>query len=163
MNEFIPIKGYEGFYSINDKGDVYSHKTNKLLKHFYNRKGYSRVCLSIKGKAKNFLVHRLVISCFNYASNMQVDHVDGNIKNNHVSNLEYVENRENSIRYQKRIGKSGNAIQYGKYAAQVWHKGKNHWGGYYNTKLEATNARKKLKEKLNNQAINNVLNYKEGE
>ncbi|MBC6606264.1 HNH endonuclease [Hymenobacter sp. BT188] len=61
-------------------------------------KGYRQVELYLdKGKPSRLLVHRLVAERFLslIAGKDQVNHKDGNQLNNHVSNLEWVTNREN--------------------------------------------------------------------
>lgn len=63
------------------------------------KKGYHRVTLTIdKGKKKTFLVHRLIAQKFipNPDNLPQVNHIDGNKDNNHVNNLEWVDNQTNT-------------------------------------------------------------------
>ena len=74
-------------YKISNFGEVYSLKTNKLLKPFKNKYGY--LLIDINGN--KFLVHRLVAQLFiNNPNNLpQVNHKDENKLNNFVDNLEW--------------------------------------------------------------------------
>ena len=60
-------------------------------------RGYSNVCIVVNGKRKYCLVHRLVAMTFipNPLNKKQVNHIDGNKKNNNVTNLEWCTNQEN--------------------------------------------------------------------
>lgn len=57
-----PIEGYNGKYLVSNLGRIKSlkHANARLLTPFMNNKGYDRVCLSQFGKARHFLVSRLV-------------------------------------------------------------------------------------------------------
>ena len=71
---------------------------------------YMKVALCIKGKLKQFLVHRLVAKAFvpNPENKREANHIDGNKTNNKVSNLEWVTARENQIHAVKtRLKKHG--------------------------------------------------------
>ena len=60
--EWRPIEGYGGKYLCSNMGRIKSlkHAEARLLTPFMNNKGYDRVCLSRFGKARHFLVSRLV-------------------------------------------------------------------------------------------------------
>lgn len=100
-----------GFYRVSSKGRVMSvdrvitssdgrtwQQPAKVLKPDDSHNGgYLTVMLSIHGKAKRHLVHRLVASEFleNQLGRPEVNHVDGNKKNNRVENLEWISRQKN--------------------------------------------------------------------
>lgn len=94
------IKDYEGFYQISDEGQVrrlLKHGKTKLVK---DREGkYCTVSLSKKGVKKSYNVHRLVAEHFLEQPEgcTEVNHKDGNKRNNHISNLEWVSQRQNLL------------------------------------------------------------------
>lgn len=84
----IPYGNFD--YEVNEYGEVYSHKSNKLLKSCYGRDGYERVCLyGGAGKKKYIFRHNLVLRAFGpeQPAGTTCDHIDRNIHNNHISNL----------------------------------------------------------------------------
>jgi len=89
------IRGFEGRYSVNEEGDVFSHIRGRKLKPWISGGGYYYVNLA--GKSK--LVHRLVAEAFlpDFLDKPQVNHIDGNKLNNHISNLEMVTASENVL------------------------------------------------------------------
>lgn len=102
---FKKIEGYPGYF-ITDTGDVYcNRKSNcgwqgvRKLSHKgrNNPHRYLSVCLSVDGKKKYLQIHRLVALayCSGYFPGAVVNHKDGNIHNNHYSNLEWVSQKEN--------------------------------------------------------------------
>ena len=95
------IEGYENEYKISDKGNIKSYKKGeKLLKPKLDGKGnYLMICLSKDGDLKYFLIHRLVAKTFipNPYEKEQVNHIDGNKKNNCVENLEWCTSSENIL------------------------------------------------------------------
>ena len=94
---WLDIEGYEGRYLVSNFGRVKSLITNKILNQYKDRYGYLRVILSLNGKQKIYLVHRLVAKAFipNPENKLEVNHKDGNKENNHVDNLEWVTSKEN--------------------------------------------------------------------
>lgn len=100
------IEGYEECgkgYKVFEDGSVVSYKRGRtitdtpqtILKQQVSKgtKGYCQVSL---GK-KTVKVHRLVALAFipTIEGKTQVNHIDGNKQNNHVSNLEWCDNAEN--------------------------------------------------------------------
>lgn len=73
-------------------------KRGAVLKQFDNSGGYLTVQLRVNGKAKTSLVHRLVLCAFTETvdTELHVNHIDCNRKNNCVENLEWVTRLENA-------------------------------------------------------------------
>lgn len=95
---FRDVAGYEGKYQVTSWGRVYNVDTEKFLRTEETEKGYLRVDLyDASGKRKHYKVHRLVAKAFIMNPNglPQVNHIDGNPKNNSFTNLEWVTNKEN--------------------------------------------------------------------
>lgn len=108
------INGYVG-YEINEKGDVFSYKQYKpkqlkQQKVLQSKKGYFQVRLYDEGDSKFHYVHRLVWETFvgEIPSDKQIDHIDGDTSNNHISNLELVTGRENIKKYHNAVDKYRN-------------------------------------------------------
>lgn len=99
------IPNWEEYYEINENGDVRNKKTQKLLIGDINNAGYYRVCLYYSPYRERFFRHRLVATLFieNPNNLKEVNHIDGNKANNHVSNLEWCSRKDNE-RQARRIG-----------------------------------------------------------
>jgi len=89
-------------YTVNEEGEIYSNvrKKKRLMTSCgTSRKGlYQVVTLTtIDGKQKPYYVHRLVAEAFipNPLGYPQVNHIDGNPKNNKANNLEWCNNAQN--------------------------------------------------------------------
>ena len=86
-------------YVVSDRGRIRSLQTGVILKTFQRNTGYLTVSLRNDEQSKTCYVHRLVATMFipndNTLEHDQVNHIDGNKKNNSVSNLEWVSSREN--------------------------------------------------------------------
>lgn len=95
---FYPIKGFEE-YLINKIGEIYFTKHNIIMKYKIDRYGYPCIGLTKNLKRYYFTIHRLVALTFipNPENKPCVNHKDGNKTNNHVSNLEWVSVKENTI------------------------------------------------------------------
>lgn len=91
------IKGYESLYAVTSCGKIFSYRKKKFLSPRKNNSGYLRVALYKDGKAKDFLVHRLVAEAYlpNPANLPQVNHIDEDKTNNALLNLEWCTAAEN--------------------------------------------------------------------
>ena len=91
------VDGFEGLYSVNKNGSVFSHVNNNYVKENQSDGRYKRVGLAKNGIVKKYFVHRLVALSFipNPLNKPTVNHIDGNKFNNHVDNLEWATMREN--------------------------------------------------------------------
>lgn len=87
---------YSEEYSISNYGKVKNNKTEKVLNPRLNSKGYLRVRLF----GKEVFVHRMVAECFLPPSTKEfINHINGNKKDNRLSNLEYCTASENMLHY----------------------------------------------------------------
>ena len=86
------INGFEK-YKISDCGIVKNIQKGTILYGNINHDGYVRVKLSSNKGFRNVFVHRLVAEAFlgtPVDDTLEVNHIDENKENNHVSNLEWV-------------------------------------------------------------------------
>lgn len=113
MEIWKPIDISKGVYEVSNEGrvrrvyrDPRTVKKNgspyRYLKprlHKGNRTDYFDVTIWTEDVHKTFLVHRLVAETFipNPKNLAQVNHKNGNGKDNRVENLEWVTNRENAL------------------------------------------------------------------
>jgi len=98
-NGFIKIDSFPD-YMINESGSVYSMLSNKILTpRVRNKSGYLFVTLLTTDKvSKNILVNRLVahvyLGMIDLYNDLEVDHKDRNIHNNHYKNLQVLTKQE---------------------------------------------------------------------
>jgi hypothetical protein len=95
------IPGYSGRYCVYSDGRIQNQQSGKFLspgKRGKNKK-YLYVILSNDQGKKSYSIHRLVAEAFlpNPHSLPQVHHKDEDTLNNHVENLEWLSNRDNSF------------------------------------------------------------------
>lgn len=138
------IQGYENLYKVSNYGNIKSLfkgedkaivlKTSIVL-------GYVSCGLWSGGKGKMIKNHRIVAQAFipNPNNLPEVNHIDGNKLNNHVSNLEWCTSRENTshrdngnkIRKSKYIGVSPTSHTLKRWKAYcLLNKKQNHLGTY---------------------------------
>ena len=91
------VKGYEGLYAVTSCGRVWSYRSKKFLKPKCDKDGYFQVNLSKNGKAKRFLIHRLVASAYlpNPDNLPEVDHIDNDKTHNYLNNLQWITHKDN--------------------------------------------------------------------
>jgi len=94
----VKIAGFDN-YSITNNGVIVNMRTGRTLKVGHNQNGYCQVQLCSDGKAKTCSIHKLVYQAFKGNTGIfEINHIDGNKNNNHISNLELVTKRENMIK-----------------------------------------------------------------
>lgn len=105
MEIFVPIDGYDGQYLVSNKGQVFTMHKKRLMNQTENEKGYLSVEFLKDGKRKRFKVHRLVAQAFIDNPNLykEINHIDGNKKNNEAENLEWCSRSEN-LKHAYRLG-----------------------------------------------------------
>ena len=89
------VKDFDN-YEVNENGEIRHKKKKTILKHIIDR-GYHKVLLR-KGPIKlKTGVHRIVASAFipNPYDYKEVNHIDENKSNNHVTNLEWCDRHQN--------------------------------------------------------------------
>ena len=91
------IEGYKGKYQVSNFGKVKNTNTNHILSQSKNNCGYYRVGLYFNKVNKRVDVHRLVAEAFinNPEQKKEVNHINGNKKDNSINNLEWVTHKEN--------------------------------------------------------------------
>ena len=113
--EWRDIPGYEGDYEVSNTGLVRSVAGKTTVSNYKGKARVRtweqrilkeknpggrdvRVSLWKDGKEKSFLVHQLVAKAFipNPEGHSVINHIDGNPRNNNVSNLEWCDHRHNN-------------------------------------------------------------------
>lgn len=97
-NRWMPVFGYEDKYKVDVlSGNVFSEVSGNMLHPFVSNRGYVLVHLSKEGVKSNASVHRIVYESLygEIPSGYEIDHIDGDKKNNHYSNLRACSSAEN--------------------------------------------------------------------
>lgn len=102
--EWRDVEGFEGFYKISNMGRLKSmggwcgtaKRKESIRSTGFTRDGYEKVRLLYHGKDRTCRIHRLVAETFipKLDGKETVNHIDGNKKNNCVSNLEWTDRKE---------------------------------------------------------------------
>lgn len=92
---------YNENYVVNEYGELFSlfgYKIRKL-KPYINANGYAMYRLRVNGKtihrSAHFLSYWVNIGHFDKSDGLQIDHIDGNKRNNHYLNLRRVTPKDN--------------------------------------------------------------------
>jgi len=136
-------------YFITKEGTVWSAKRNKWLK-VRIKENYALARICINGKHKYIPIHRILANLFipNPNNLPYVNHIDGNPRNNNLSNLEWVTHQQNMQhassthllgRKDKYTGTHFNT-QSGKWIARKRINGKQIYIGTYSSQQDAHSA-----------------------
>lgn len=84
-------------YEVSNNGRVRNTKTGRIMKTNINTNGYETVCLRKNKQQYNCRVHRLIADSFYGGEHdgLDVNHIDGNKRNNVISNLEFCTRKDN--------------------------------------------------------------------
>lgn len=104
MEKRIQINGQNFDYMIKENGEIFSLKTNKILKGSITPSGYKYYRLKLNGETYRFYAQVLMAICFlnyNQEKGYVVNHIDGDKLNNNIKNLEVITQKENMIHANK--------------------------------------------------------------
>lgn len=119
------IVGYEDLYQVSNLGNIKSYtkmvqrrttkmylKSGKLLKQTFHSEGYLVVGLTKDNKTTNYFVHKLVADAFlpKIEDINDINHIDGDKRNNNVFNLERCTRQQNIIHAYKILKRKSNTI-----------------------------------------------------
>lgn len=95
IEEWRDIPGFEGRYKASSLGRIKSN--SRIRKLCLNTSGYYTTGFKTKNKQKTYLVHHLVLLAFvgPRPEGLETRHLDGNCRNNSLSNLTYGTHKEN--------------------------------------------------------------------
>jgi len=154
---------YTNMYRIYRDGRVESVKRKGVLKNIFlkgstNNRGYKRINLRKDGKAKTYLIHRLIAIHFipNPNNFPEVDHIYQEKYDNSISNLRWCSSSTNMRnRTQKRTNDLPRGVTItssGKYIARIRINYKTKYLGCYKTKEEASSIYEEaLSEQMHNE------------
>lgn len=157
IEQFKPIRNYEGLYEISNWGNIrtllYSKKLGDpphLLRTASNSHGYVCGILTKDKIPTSFKIHHLVWDHFGdkprNGHKLQIDHIDGNKTNNFIGNLRLLSNRDNITAWHRknRLNKIPTGVQFikdiNKYQSRICINYKFISLGYYDNINDASLA-----------------------
>jgi hypothetical protein len=111
-----------------------------------NKDGYNHHRTKIN--QKEYVTSRIIYKAFNLewnitnTKNNEIDHIDINSLNNHISNLRIATSKEQKINTNRVINAKGFCFKNGKYEASIKNNRKSIYLGRFNTEEEALTAYK---------------------
>jgi hypothetical protein len=86
------------YYEVSNHGDVRNRATQRVLVPAPNQEGYLHVSLYRDGQKSTRRIHKMVATAFlGDSEGREIDHVDRNQTNNHISNLRYTTRSQNNL------------------------------------------------------------------
>ena len=145
LTVFVLVSSVERFrvvrsqpmYEVSNKGKIRNRRSNRILKTSLNQ-GYPNISLC----GKTYLIHRLVAKewCPNPENKPCVDHIDGNPRNNNISNLRWATIAENSRNMSKHINSTSQYKGVSKHNNKWIVHIRNHHVGLFEDEKEAAIA-----------------------
>lgn len=128
------IQGYEGYYSVSDLGRIRRDCngtctwSGRIIKPKFEKTGYARVSLSINNNRRSITIHCAVAVAFlgPRPIGMEVNHKDGDKKNNRSRNLEYVSGAGN-MQHALSLGLMANDAEHGRRVKATTPRGESHY------------------------------------
>ena len=99
-NLVLPLPNETITYSVDDKGNVFSHKPSgiKQLSKYKHKARGNKLYEGVRAGKRTYLVHRLMMAAkLNrmLKPTEQVNHINGNTQDNSLNNLEVVSHKDN--------------------------------------------------------------------
>lgn len=94
------VVGFEGLYTVNSTGIVYSIRSGRPLNWWINSSGYPMVKLTNGDRGKQYRVHRLVCEAFHGPqprNKPDVAHQDGDRMNPSADNVRWASRKDNAL------------------------------------------------------------------
>lgn len=114
---------------------------------YCDKYGYAireRLVVESKEYPKHILMHRQIMKVVGLCKDIQIDHIDGNRKNNLKRNLRICTNKENSYNSKYGYGSSKfkgvHKHKKGKFVSQISLNGNNYYIGYFDDEIIAAKA-----------------------
>lgn len=119
-----------------ETGDLLSNKTGKPIRKIH-RSNHGRVSgYRVILNGVGFMAHRVIWAIVNGDTDMVIDHEDGDVLNNRISNLRLATNQQNSA---NRIGKGYVKTANG-FRTKVVFSGKTYYNGTFKHEIDAALA-----------------------
>jgi len=103
--QWRPIRGFEGLYSVSDLGRVKNDRSDRILRGSAAGKGYRKIILCDNGNQTHRYVHEVVLEAFIGPRPMGMDAAHGNGVRS--------DNRLNNLRWDTRAGNFADKIAHG--------------------------------------------------
>ena len=118
--KWLPVPGYEGYYSVSDRGRVRREKRaagatiGQILRPKTKSNGYVDVTLSRHSTKRSHMIHRLVLRAFRgpCPKGWECRHLNGIRTHNHLTNLEWATHTTN-MRDKVRHGTASVGVTHG--------------------------------------------------
>lgn len=169
IEQWLPVVGYEDIYEVSDLGrlksldrtiltsnqggECFKFYKGRIIKGNISNKGYIVSTLSKLGVQKKVQIHQLIAVSFMGHTpcglNLVVDHIDHNILNNKLNNLQIITNRENVSKDRFRSNYTSKCVGVNWYKkrnmwrAQIFINKKNVYLGLFETEKKANKAYQK--------------------